>query len=82
MLKMVYFLMRFLVRFLMRIYKLVKKVLPDLVLSDLVMPRMGGDGLLAAIKGDQRLASIPVDLFLYCFHYLLFLRLLIQILSL
>ena len=54
--------MRFLVRFLMRIYKLVKKVLPDLVLSDLVMPRMGGDGLLAAIKGDQRLASIPVVL--------------------
>ncbi|MBQ7268864.1 MAG: response regulator [Bacteroidales bacterium] len=42
--------------------ELVKKVVPDLVLSDLVMPRMGGDELLASIKGDQRLASIPVVL--------------------
>lgn len=42
--------------------ELVKMVEPDLVLTDLVMPRMGGDELLAAIKGDQRLGSIPVVL--------------------
>lgn len=42
--------------------ELVKKVRPDLVLSDLMMPRMGGGELLAAIKGDQRLSSIPVVL--------------------
>ncbi|MEO8039551.1 MAG: response regulator [Betaproteobacteria bacterium] len=33
---------------------------PDLVLLDLRLPRLGGLGVLAAIKSDKRLESIPV----------------------
>ncbi|MBR5432546.1 MAG: response regulator [Bacteroidales bacterium] len=42
--------------------ELVSTEKPDLVLSDLMMPGMGGDQLCAAIKGDARLATIPVVL--------------------
>ncbi len=35
---------------------------PDLVLSDVMMPRLDGFGLLAAIRGDTRLAGVPVIL--------------------
>ena len=35
---------------------------PDLVLSDVMMPRLDGFGLLAAIRGDEHLRSLPVVL--------------------
>jgi signal transduction histidine kinase len=35
---------------------------PDLVLSDVMMPRLDGEGLLRALRADPRLASIPVVL--------------------
>lgn len=40
--------------------ELVKRENPSIVLSDLLMPRMGGEELCAAIKGDPRLSGIPV----------------------
>jgi PAS domain S-box-containing protein len=35
---------------------------PDLVIADVMMPRLDGFGLLAAIRGDERTRSIPVIL--------------------
>lgn len=35
---------------------------PDLILSDIMMPRLDGFGLLRAIRGDKALAGIPVVL--------------------
>jgi PAS domain S-box-containing protein len=35
---------------------------PDLVVADVMMPRLDGFGLLAAIRGDERSRSIPVIL--------------------
>src|SRR5262249_2983748 len=35
---------------------------PDLVLSDVMMPRLDGFGLLAAIRGDERTRGLPVIL--------------------
>ncbi|WP_404710380.1 ATP-binding protein [Sphingomonas sp. MMS24-J13] len=35
---------------------------PDLILSDVMMPRLDGFGLLDAVRGDQATASIPVIL--------------------
>jgi two-component system chemotaxis sensor kinase CheA len=39
-----------------------EKELPDLVVSDIDMPRMDGFGLARAIKGDNRYTNIPVVL--------------------
>jgi PAS domain S-box-containing protein len=35
---------------------------PDLILSDIMMPRLGGFGLLEAVRGDQSLQTVPVIL--------------------
>src|SRR5262249_16385754 len=35
---------------------------PDLILSDIMMPRLGGFGLLEAVRQDQSLKRIPVIL--------------------
>jgi PAS domain S-box-containing protein len=35
---------------------------PDLVLADVMMPRLDGFGLIAALRGDKRLREIPVIL--------------------
>ena len=37
-----------------------KKIVPDLVLLDIVMPRMGGFEVMAEMKKDSGLAKIPV----------------------
>ena len=34
--------------------------LPDLVISDVMMPRLGGLGLVAALRADARTAAVPV----------------------
>ncbi|WP_200207424.1 SpoIIE family protein phosphatase [Micromonospora coerulea] len=41
---------------------LVAAELPDLVLTDVMMPRMDGIALLAALRGDRRTAGVPVIL--------------------
>ena len=38
----------------------IRRAPPDLVLSDVMMPELDGFGLLAAIRGDERLRGIPV----------------------
>jgi PAS domain S-box-containing protein len=40
----------------------VRRHRPDLVLSDIMMPRLDGMGLLRAIRADTRLADVPVIL--------------------
>jgi len=42
--------------------RLVSEELPDLVVTDLMMPEMSGDQLLHAIRADTRLADVPVVL--------------------
>jgi len=41
---------------------LAREVRPDLILSDVMMPRLDGFGLLRAVRGDPDLASTPVIL--------------------
>ncbi|MVA12187.1 response regulator [Agrobacterium vitis] len=40
----------------------VKKTLPDLVLTDVMMPELDGFGLLAALRSNERTADLPVIL--------------------
>src|SRR3989304_5894032 len=40
----------------------VRDRLPDLVISDVVMPNMDGFAMCAAIKGDERIRHVPVIL--------------------
>ena len=37
-----------------------RRTRPDLILSDVMMPRLDGFGLLAAIRADETLRSVPV----------------------
>ena len=37
-----------------------RRTRPDLILTDVMMPRLDGFGLLAAIRADERLRSVPV----------------------
>ena len=39
---------------------LVHSARPDLIVTDVMMPRMDGDALLAAVRADERLATVPV----------------------
>ncbi|HSD00159.1 MAG TPA: ATP-binding protein, partial [Casimicrobiaceae bacterium] len=41
---------------------LVRRTLPDLVLTDVMMPRLDGFGLLKALRADERTRDIPVVL--------------------
>ncbi|RDH79652.1 response regulator [Mycolicibacterium moriokaense] len=38
----------------------IRTSLPDLVVSDVMMPRLGGLALVAALRGDPRTAAVPV----------------------
>jgi DNA-binding response OmpR family regulator len=38
----------------------IREQLPDLVLTDVMMPVLDGFGLVAAIRGDERMRSLPV----------------------
>jgi len=38
----------------------IKQIVPDLVLLDIVMPRMGGFEVMAEMKKDEKIAGIPV----------------------
>ena len=42
--------------------EMIRQELPDLVLSDVMMPRLDGFGLLAAIRAEPRLRDLPVIL--------------------
>ena len=39
-----------------------RRALPDLILSDVMMPRLDGFGLLTAVRSDETLRSVPVVL--------------------
>lgn len=41
-------------------FKLVKKEIPDLVILDLILPKMNGFDVLAALKKDQATKNIPI----------------------
>lgn len=41
-------------------FKLAKKLLPDLILSDIAMPKLDGYGLIKKIKADKLINSIPI----------------------
>lgn len=43
-------------------FKLTKKELPDLIVSDVIMPKMTGTELCSAIKGDLKTSHIPIIL--------------------
>ncbi|GMX58333.1 MAG TPA: response regulator [Candidatus Pacearchaeota archaeon] len=38
----------------------IKQIIPDLILLDIVMPRMGGFEVMAEMKKDEKIADIPV----------------------
>ena len=38
----------------------IKQIAPDLILLDIVMPRMGGFEVMAEMKKDEKIANIPV----------------------
>ena len=38
----------------------IKQIVPDLVLLDIVMPRIGGFEVMAEMKKDEKIAGIPV----------------------
>ena len=40
--------------------EVMERAMPDLVITDVGMPRMNGIDLLLAIKGDPRFANVPV----------------------
>ncbi len=42
--------------------KRLEKVTPDLIILDLHLPKVSGDEILASIRADERLASVPVIL--------------------
>jgi len=41
-------------------FKLAKKLIPDLILSDIAMPKLDGYGLIKRIKSDKLINSIPI----------------------
>jgi putative two-component system response regulator len=43
-----------------KMFKLGEKIMPDLILLDLNMPEMDGFEAMQALKGDERLAQVPV----------------------
>jgi len=43
-------------------WEMIQQWLPDILVTDLQMPRLDGFGLLAEIKKNKRLASLPVIL--------------------
>jgi len=40
--------------------QILSTVLPDLIVTDLMMPKMTGSELITAVKADARLAGIPI----------------------